>query len=61
MFSESSKKKMMTTGLCPGDTTGTCEVADVHLNESLDVLIDNYLMLGDDSFGTMLLQDTIES
>ena len=48
---------MMSTGLCPGATTGIGEVADVHLNESLDVLIDNYLMFGDDSFGMMLQQD----
>ena len=54
IFSESSKKKMMMT-------SGHCEVVDEPsaeklFDESLDVLIDHYLMLGDDSFGMLLLE-----
>jgi hypothetical protein len=42
-------------------TSGHCEVVDEPsaeklFDESLDVLIDHYLMLGDDSFGMLLLE-----
>jgi hypothetical protein len=52
--------KKMSRDSFPWEITGVCEAVveqsnENLLNESLDVLIDNYLVLGDDSFGMMLM------